>query len=666
MEAPTIEWQKVQEKWGTLALRHGTHDNIGWETTFSDAPTEVIEKRGAHEFTFRASSGEAWIVCIEPPATLNRRFPKLSEVAQVMQVLRRDCPKIACRIGAPSFAVVQENGVNPLGYAIQQVGGVLWTTGQGLGAPKEVWWRRALSLVELINAMWQQDLHHDDIHKGNILFHDSEVGLLDFEHAFFLRDNTQELRPNFGRDIMSRSQSLTPETLRVPNTPSGGADLEVAALIAGVLLLMLRDDRNGVVAWEKFSHDEYPGWVDLPNDAARWVVKTSDRLRTGRFPWDAENHETRETAWRDTQQVVTTLLTPLVPAPTPGPPKPRQPRPSRVAALSAVVGLMVGATAGVGWKRVGAGAISSHHAIATVPPTEGRSVDVPAGNPDPEPATDAAPSLAWSCAPNMVLVGGGPAVFGEYSAPWSARSATTQHLPEFCIDRYEVTVEQFRACVDAGQCAPPPGTIYSTEDILLRDRLARLCNVLVANGPANQARHPINCINWLTAHDCCRWRGMQLPTEGQWERAARGTSGARYPWGDGNPTDGLLNLCGEGCQAAFARGLEAGGARDRDGALFTAAVGGYPPGLAGAYDLAGNVAEWTDTLVTGFEGAAVAEDRRVVRGGSFADALDARTCEGGSCFRGSHRWAFAVSTRLPMIGFRCVAIPRIGTETPIP
>jgi formylglycine-generating enzyme len=130
-------------------------------------------------------------------------------------------------------------------------------------------------------------------------------------------------------------------------------------------------------------------------------------------------------------------------------------------------------------------------------------------------------------------------------------------LSAFAIDRTEVTQAAWAACVKAGACSEPSSS-YS---------------------PLKEPNHPITKITWKAADHYCKWRGLRLPTELEWERAARGTDLRIWPWGDATPI---------GCaQANFV------GCGDA-----SSAVGSFPIGVSaeGVYDLAGNVAEWTADL----------------------------------------------------------------------
>jgi formylglycine-generating enzyme required for sulfatase activity len=145
-------------------------------------------------------------------------------------------------------------------------------------------------------------------------------------------------------------------------------------------------------------------------------------------------------------------------------------------------------------------------------------------------------------------------------------------LPAFALDRDEVAAAEYDACIAAGAC--PEARKASTT-----------CNL----GVPGRERHPMNCTTAAHARAFCAWSGARLPTEAEWERAARGTDGRSWPWGE-EPPD---------CARAVFRGCAQG----------TAEAGRRPAGTTpeGVRDLAGNVWEWVTT----------SDGRESGRGGAF-------------------------------------------------
>jgi formylglycine-generating enzyme required for sulfatase activity len=189
-------------------------------------------------------------------------------------------------------------------------------------------------------------------------------------------------------------------------------------------------------------------------------------------------------------------------------------------------------------------------------------------------------------------------------------------------DGTEVTVAAYRACVGAGSCTAP--------------RLGRACSWSVSRSGLEQ--HPINCVNWEQARTYCEWRRKRLPSEQEWEKAARGTDGRQYPWGNVEigGSQRLANIADESLGREHPGRVTLDGYDD--GYVATAPVGSYPAGASprGVSDMAGNVWEWTSDWY---------DEGRAVRGGSWD--RDTRS------LRASGRSYAAPGVGSVRIGFRC-------------
>jgi formylglycine-generating enzyme required for sulfatase activity len=234
------------------------------------------------------------------------------------------------------------------------------------------------------------------------------------------------------------------------------------------------------------------------------------------------------------------------------------------------------------------------------------------------------PATAAACPAGMVLVPGGTVSLGAPDDP-DALPPTTRAMSPFCIDRTEVTVAQYRACVTSGACPSPEITIsfpgYGPPEPM-RTELSHFCN---APQP-DRADHPMNCVEEATAAQFCAWEGGRLPDEEEWEHAARGTAPTRFPWGSLAPAAPAGDLCWD--RRVTARG--------------TCAVGQFPAGASqgGALDMAGNVWEWTTSHLG-------SDPSNVVRGGGWTNFLPRMVSA-------TYRWPLPPTTRLNCLGFRCV------------
>lgn len=197
----------------------------------------------------------------------------------------------------------------------------------------------------------------------------------------------------------------------------------------------------------------------------------------------------------------------------------------------------------------------------------------------------------------MVLVAAGAFQFG------AERIANV--LPAFYVDKYPVTNRQYGAFCRATQYRWPK---YWTDPRF--------------NGP----ECPVVGVSAADALKYCKWVGKDLPTEEQWEKAARGPDGRVHPWGDEPIT---------AAHACFGRDPETGGT-----APVTASVKGASP--SGAFDLLGNAWEWTATALDEGEGL------QIVKGGCFSDPA--------SLLRADLRLEAGAKDKFENIGFRCVRL----------
>lgn len=224
-------------------------------------------------------------------------------------------------------------------------------------------------------------------------------------------------------------------------------------------------------------------------------------------------------------------------------------------------------------------------------------------------------------------------------------------LPPFCLDRTEVTVAAFAA---------RRGSIAAPDACVARPGQARVfCNW----GRRDRQLHPVNCVDWNQADAWCRATGGALPTEAQWEFAARGVTGREYPWGPQAPSADRANLCGaEYAELAVTVGYAGRPSIPgwRDLWPTTAPVHSFPLGQTpeGVEDLAGNVWKWVRDPYDahayehpdpeGFKPREVSGNvTRVWRGGGWISTVL-------SAARGAFRIWGNSAERDSSVGFRCV------------
>ena len=213
---------------------------------------------------------------------------------------------------------------------------------------------------------------------------------------------------------------------------------------------------------------------------------------------------------------------------------------------------------------------------------------------------------------DMAYLQGGDFTMGDNLGEKNERPAAKVFVPAFFIDIYEITNAQYKLFDNQYESYP-----------------ASECDLC-----------PVTGITWQEAKKYCKWAGKRLPTETEWEKAARGTQPVKWPWGDSSRKNAAKILENEESQS------------NAESPAGPVPVGSFPQGASvfGVFDMAGNVWEWTDSLYLPYKNNLDLDVRfqkqyRVLRGGSWKNILENT--------RTTFRHPLSPDTKLPNIGFRC-------------
>ena len=530
----------------------------------------------------------------------------------------------------------------------------------------------AMALLEpaaiALDVAHRAGVAHRDLKPANIMVvgnprgHDPTVKLLDFGIAKVMAEHEQlqqqlqltghqitAFTPNYGApEQFSRNYGAT------------GPWTDVFALALILEEIMRGGER--VLVGESFyelglsscSQDKRPTPLALGLSVAPGIeqvfanalaVLPSARYATAGELWAAlhkEVYPANET-WRATRQPTSPLEITAIPATqarTPPGVVAEATPPKAGSNLGVVVGAIVGATlvgGGIAGYMMFKPTVSGDDAAigATAEETATATASATAT------AAAAAPLLEWDgpCPKGMKLISGGTFEMGsnEEGFPlWKPAHSVT--LDSYCLDINEVTVKSYRACVERGKCKPaktnpsyPKNASQSDAD---HDQevtaFASLCNW----DKAGRDDHPINCVDWFSADAYCKHLGVRLPTEAEWELAARGTDGRVFPWGNDTGDQTYMNAAG----TEWRRWLSDHDLPEPasimyeadDGYAGTAPVGRFPRAQtqSGQLDMVGNVWEWTNDWYALYKPDAernpkgpAGGDKKAIRGGGFNGEL---------------------------------------------
>lgn len=260
----------------------------------------------------------------------------------------------------------------------------------------------------------------------------------------------------------------------------------------------------------------------------------------------------------------------------------------------------------------------------------------------PESSASAA-AASPRCPDGMVYLAKGRFLRGSDHGPdalsLDERPARELEAGGFCLDKTEVTVEAYASCVGAAVCTKP---MEKSPPYAWADQFNW--------GKADRNNHPVNGVSFSQSRDYCKHVGKRLPTETEWEFAARGTQNRLHPWGESAPGAKLLNSCDTSCRAEGKRHKLPWIAmfEEADGFAYTAPVGSFTAGATpeGVLDLEGNVSEWTEGAPCPYETPDCGVKGSLYRGSSWLDQFKGEV-------RSSARLKSSSGEGAARIGFRC-------------
>ena len=249
----------------------------------------------------------------------------------------------------------------------------------------------------------------------------------------------------------------------------------------------------------------------------------------------------------------------------------------------------------------------------------------------------------------MVLIPAGTFQMGSITGDVDEAPVHRVELDAFYMGQHEVTNAEYQAFVTATGHPVPRGIGYTA----VYERLKQDYEPW-SDPRFNHPDQPVTTVTWFDAAAYCEWAGKRLPTEAEWEKAARGgLEVTRYPWGNAEPNNTTANFADSQTDFEW-RSVDV-----NDGYLFTAPVGSFPPNGYGLFDMAGNVWEWCADWYSSTYYSDTQGEESPHRNPKGPDIGERRVLRGGTWYRDAHtiRNAERISdypnNSLNVVGFRC-------------
>lgn len=490
---------------------------------------------------------------------------------------------------------------------------------------KPIPWERAvqitISLARALDTAHSKGIIHRDVKPANILMANGrDPKLSDFGIAKLIQDDETN------RDLTGTGKGIGTYKYMAPEQAKGHPDSRSDIYALGIVLYQML---TGKIPFDadtplQIMINKTTGKFPNPRQFVRDIPADLEQVLNIALSREPEN---RYQTMREFASALEKIKGGSERKPPPPPPF------TRIIAIGVIVLCCAGSIVG-GFQFIPTFLTPAPTSTQT-PSATSRATNTPRYTPTPTPIPE---EFTTDAGATMRLIPEGEFSMGGNDGNADERPVHSVYLDAYYIDKYEVTNSLYEVCVNDGVCDPPQETSSRT--------------YAPYYGNPQFAEYPVIHVNWYQAEAYCEWRGARLPTEAEWEKAARGTDQYKYPWGNsfqcrnGN-FDDLMRL----------DGYVIPGGPNCDGYKDTAPVGLFDGGRSpfDIYDMAGNVWEWVADWYDGnYYSDSPDKDpqgptsgsARVIRGGAW-DVANTKN------LLATRRIGYDPSTTANYLGFRC-------------